>query len=78
MVAYGIDVVLFAAPAGTSFEGEPLLYVRDRMGHSDVQTTAIYLHLINQLDAQIVLAHEDEIDRLFAQESQASILRDGH
>lgn len=47
------------------FEGEPLLYVRDRMGHSDVQTTAIYLHLINQLSAQAVLAHEDEIDRLF-------------
>jgi hypothetical protein len=36
------------------------------MGHSDVQTTAIYLHLINQLDAQIVLAHEDEMDMLFA------------
>lgn len=36
------------------------------MGHSDVQTTAIYLHLINQLDAQIVLAHEDELDMLFA------------
>jgi integrase/recombinase XerD len=43
-----------------------MLYVRDRMGHSDVQTTAIYLHLINQLDAQIVLAHEDEMDMLFA------------
>jgi len=47
------------------------------MGHSDVQTTAVYLHLINQLDAQIVLAHEDEIDRLFAQESKASLLGDG-
>jgi hypothetical protein len=42
-----------------------------------VQTTAIYLHLINQLDAQIVLAHEDEIDRLFAQESQAPASGDG-
>lgn len=47
------------------FEGEPLLYVRDRMGHSDVQTTAVYLHVINQLCAQVVLAHEDEIDQLF-------------
>lgn len=43
-----------------------MLYVRDRMGHGDVQTTAIYLLLINQLDAQIVLAHEDEMDMLFA------------
>lgn len=57
---------LWALRKSTAFEGEPLLYVRDRMGHSDVQTTAIYLHLINQLDAQIVLAHEDEMDMLFA------------
>jgi len=68
---------LSALRKSPSFEGEPLLYVRDRMGHSDVQTTAVYLHLINQLDAQIVLAHEDEIDRLFAQESKASLLGDG-
>ncbi|MBH0571136.1 tyrosine-type recombinase/integrase [Salmonella enterica] len=47
------------------FQGEPLLYVRDRLGHSDVQTTMIYLHLINQLEAQSVLAHEDEIDMMF-------------
>ena len=47
------------------FDGEPLLYVRDRMGHSSVSTTAIYLHLINQLGAQLVLLWEDEIDALF-------------
>lgn len=47
------------------FEGEPLLYVRDRLGHSSVQTTMVYLHLINQLEAQSVLAHEDEIDTMF-------------
>jgi integrase len=56
---------LAALRKSPEFAGEPLLYVRDRMGHSDVQTTAIYLHLINQLEAQIVLAHEDEIDLLF-------------
>jgi len=48
-----------------SFEGEPLLYVRDRLGHSDVQTTAIYLSQINQLASQLVLAIEDEFDRMF-------------
>ncbi len=41
------------------------MYVRDRLGHSDVQTTMIYLHLINQLEAQSVLAYEDEIDMMF-------------
>ena len=40
--------------------------MRDRMGHADVTTTAIYLHLINSLEGHLVLAHEDEIDQLFA------------
>ncbi|MEZ0208693.1 MAG: tyrosine-type recombinase/integrase [Candidatus Paceibacterota bacterium] len=57
---------LSALRKSSKFEGEPLLYVRDRAGHTDVQTTAIYLHLINQLDAQIILAHEDEMDLLFS------------
>ena len=50
-----------------SFMGEPLLYVRDRLGHSNVQTTAEYLHLINQLEAQLVLAHEDFVDGIFGE-----------
>lgn len=52
-----------------TFMGEPLLYVRDRLGHADVQTTAEYLHLINQLEAQLVLAHEDFIDGIFGAEA---------
>jgi len=60
---------LLALRKSKDFEGEPLLYVRDRLGHSDVQTTMIYLHLINQLEAQSVLAHEDEIDMMFMTDS---------
>ncbi len=56
---------LAALRKSPDFRGEPLLYVRDRLGHSDVQTTAEYLHLINQLEAQLVLAHEDFIDGVF-------------
>lgn len=62
---------LLALRNSRGFEGEPLLYVRDRMGHSDVQTTMIYLHLINQLEGQTVLAHEDEIDMMFMAGSTA-------
>jgi integrase len=54
-----------------SFMGEPLLYVRDRLGHSNVQTTADYLHLINQLEAQLVLAHEDFVDGVFGEGTPA-------
>lgn len=56
---------LFALKRSRTFNGEPLLYVRDRMGHSSVQTTIIYLHLINQLEAHLALQYEDEIDALF-------------
>lgn len=69
---------LFALRKSKAFEGEPLLYVRDRMGHADVQTTAIYLHLINQLEAQIVLAHEDEMDMLFAQGGERPLGKGAH
>jgi integrase len=62
---------LAALRKNPSFIGEPLLYVRDRLGHSDVQTTAEYLHLINQLEAQLVLAHEDFIDGIFGLEKPA-------
>lgn len=58
--------LLFSLRKSLTFEGEPLLYVRDRLGHRDVSTTSIYLHLVNSLEGHLVLAHEDEIDRLFA------------
>lgn len=58
--------LLWSLRKSKTFEGEPLLYVRDRMGHSDVSTTAIYLHLINSLEGSLVMAHEDEVDEIFA------------
>lgn len=64
--------LLWTLRKSKTFDGEPLLYVRDRMGHSDVSTTSIYLHLINSLEGHLVLAHEDEIDRLFAENPQES------
>lgn len=49
------------------FKGDPLTYVRDRLGHSSVQVTAgTYLHLVDEDAAQLILAHEDEVDALFA------------
>ncbi|MNY20874.1 site-specific tyrosine recombinase XerD [compost metagenome] len=48
-----------------NFHGEPLLYLRDRMGHSSVQTTTIYLRQIEQLAGGLALAVEDEFDAMF-------------
>lgn len=47
------------------FKGEALLYVRDRLGHSSVSTTEIYLHLLSQIDGNLMLLHEEEINTLF-------------
>ena len=63
--------LLWSLRKSTMFQGEPLLYVRDRLGHTDVSTTTIYLHLVNSLEGHLVLAHEDEIDQLFASPLEA-------
>nr|WP_315239992.1 tyrosine-type recombinase/integrase [uncultured Albidiferax sp.] len=47
------------------FKGEPLLYVRDRLGHASVQTTVIYLAQINRLAGGEALAMMAEFDQLF-------------
>ncbi len=64
--------LLWSLRKSTTFQGEPLLYVRDRLGHSDVSSTVIYLHLVNSLEGHLVLAHEDEIDMLFSQPREAA------
>jgi len=48
------------------FKGDALMYVRDRLGHASVLTTQVYLHVLRDMEASLVLAHEDEIDNLFA------------
>ncbi|HEY8095082.1 MAG TPA: site-specific integrase [Methylobacter sp.] len=54
----------------SEFAGEPLMYVRDRLGHSSIHTTEIYLHLLNQLDADLMLKHDEEINALFREAAQ--------
>lgn len=53
--------------ASKEFQGDPLLYVMDRLGHASVQTTAKYLEYINMLDGELLSQHEDELDELFNQ-----------
>ncbi|WP_439892976.1 tyrosine-type recombinase/integrase (plasmid) [Ralstonia sp. 25C] len=63
--------LLWSLRKSETFEGEPLLYVRDRLGHANVSTTADYLHLVNSLEGHLILAHEDEIDQLFLLDSSS-------
>lgn len=45
--------------------GDPLLYVRDRLGHESVNTTVRYLRQIERLAGSISLAADDEISLIF-------------
>ena len=45
--------------------GDPLLYVRDRLGHESVNTTVRYLSQIERLAGGISLAADDEISEIF-------------
>lgn len=56
---------LAALRRSAAFTGEPLLYVRDRMGHSSIQTTAIYLRQVEQLEGSLALAMDLEFSQLF-------------
>lgn len=48
------------------FKGDPLMYVRDRLGHESVETTMVYLDQIERLSGAAVLEMQNEFDELFA------------
>ena len=50
----------------SEYRGDPLLYVRDRLGHKSVSTTTVYLQLIDSLANQLLQTHEGELADLFA------------
>ena len=60
---------LISLKKSKTFEGDPLLYVMDRLGHSSAVTTAIYLKYINMLSGQLISQHEDELDIIFSKET---------
>ena len=43
---------------------DPLVFLQRQLGHSSIQTTMVYLHLINELADKAVLAYDDELNDL--------------
>lgn len=41
---------------------EPLVFVQKQLGHASILTTMVYLHLINELADEAVLAYDDELN----------------
>lgn len=40
----------------------PLVFVQRQLGHSSIQTTMVYLHLVNEMADEAVLAYDDELN----------------
>ncbi len=43
---------------------EPLVFVQRQLGHSSIQSTMVYLHLVNEIADEAVLAYDDELNEL--------------
>ncbi|AJZ56136.1 MULTISPECIES: tyrosine-type recombinase/integrase [Burkholderiaceae] len=43
---------------------EPLVFLQRQLGHASVQTTMVYLHLVNELADDAVLTYDDELNDL--------------
>jgi integrase len=41
---------------------DPLVFVQRQLGHSSIQTTMIYLHLVNERADEAVLQYDDELN----------------
>lgn len=41
---------------------DPLVFLQRQLGHSSIQTTTVYLHLIDELADSAVLAYDDELN----------------
>ena len=43
---------------------DPLLYIRDRLGHSSILTTEKYLHYLSEVEENLITSYQEEIDSL--------------
>jgi len=43
---------------------DPLVFVQRQLGHSSIQTTMVYLHLVNEMADEAVLAYDDELNAM--------------
>jgi len=43
---------------------EPLVFLQRQLGHGSIQTTMVYLHLVNEMADEAVLAYDDELNEL--------------
>lgn len=43
---------------------DPLVFLQRQLGHSSIETTMVYLHLVNEMADKAVLAYDDELNEM--------------
>jgi integrase len=47
-----------------NYRGDPLVYIQDRLGHSSILTTQIYLHYLEDLEGDVMTEYDQDIDQI--------------
>jgi len=57
---------LYDLRSSPNYRGDPLVYVQDRLGHSSILTTQIYLHYLEDLEGDLMTEYDNDIDQIFS------------
>jgi site-specific recombinase XerD len=55
---------LYGLRNNPNYRGDPLVYVQDRLGHSSILTTQIYLHYLEDLEGDLMTEYDQDIDQI--------------
>lgn len=47
-----------------NYRGDPLVYIQNRLGHSSILTTQIYLHYLEDLEGDLMTEYDKDIDKI--------------
>lgn len=55
---------LYSLRGNQNYRGDPLVYIQDRLGHSSILTTQIYLHYLEDLEGDVMTQYDQDIDQI--------------
>lgn len=55
---------LYGLRNNPDYRGDPLVYIQDRLGHSSILTTQIYLHYLEDLEGDMMTEYDQDIDHI--------------